>query len=286
MAPITRLAAIALVFTALASASPSPVLAPSAPDAPAPAFVRDGNYAVAAAPKTPKVKAPKVKVKGTSVPVGKVIERCTTKGVVAITFDDGPGHDTDKLLEYIRSRKEKPKVTFFINGNNGDLLEKDKVKLAALKKAYADGHQIASHTWSHPHLTKLSEDGVKKEMTNLEAVIKRQIGKVPAYMRPPYGETNSKVLKVLAALKYHVINWSLDTNDWQHPNDVKKGLKVYEDNLNAKSLKEFGHIVLEHDTEGLTPTQLGPQAIDLAIKRGFKVVTVAECLGDKGNEYK
>lgn len=89
-----------------------------------------------------------------------VIYRCTIPGTIAITFDDGPFLYTNGLLDILRSRNVK--ATFFFNGNNYGRIEDF---ASAVKRAYVDGHQVASHTWDHKDLTTLSPGDALEELT-------------------------------------------------------------------------------------------------------------------------
>ena len=71
------------------------------------------------------------------------------------------------------------KATFFVVGQ-----EVAKSPLA-LKKIFDDGHQIGIHTWSHPQLTKLSDDEVVAEIVWTAQIIKDITGVSPELFRPP-----------------------------------------------------------------------------------------------------
>lgn len=80
--------------------------------------------------------------RGSPVPVGAVIDRCTVPGTVALTFDDGPFIFTDKILNILRANGVR--ATFFVTGqlyanivNHGELVQ----------RAIAEGHQVGSHTY-------------------------------------------------------------------------------------------------------------------------------------------
>lgn len=73
---------------------------------------------------------------------GTVITKCTRPGVLALAYDDGPYQYTSQLIDILDAAGAK--ATFFWTGtlygciyNSADVA----------KKAYASGHQIASHTW-------------------------------------------------------------------------------------------------------------------------------------------
>ena len=69
------------------------------------------------------------------------------KKQVALTFDDGPGPYTDKLLEGLREREVR--ATFFLIGEN--LAGREET----VRRMVQDGHLIGSHTDTHVELTKL-----------------------------------------------------------------------------------------------------------------------------------
>ncbi|KAF9178386.1 hypothetical protein BGZ51_005939 [Haplosporangium sp. Z 767] len=268
MAPITRLAFVAMLFSA-AVVNAAPFIAPVDPT---PALAQVDSLATAPESLNPEI------FKRAGV---KIIERCTKKRTVAITFDDGPFQYTNGLLDILK--KKKVKATFFVNGDNNGQIGNYK---AVIQRAYKEGHQIASHTWSHADLTTLTEEKVIAEMTNLDNAIKGMIGRRPVYMRPPYGSTDPTTQAILAKLGYTIVLWSQDTNDWQHPTDVEASMKVYRSALGAKNaVKQPGHIFLQHDTHQVTATLLATQAIDYARKMGFKVVTVGECLGQPKSKW-
>ena len=55
-----------------------------------------------------------------------------------------------------------------------------------IKRMYNEGHQIASHTWSHADLCAITSAQRKDEMWKLEMAVRNIVGVVPTYMRPPY----------------------------------------------------------------------------------------------------
>jgi peptidoglycan/xylan/chitin deacetylase (PgdA/CDA1 family) len=65
--------------------------------------------------------------------------------VVALTFDDGPGPYTDRLLGILNDHNAR--ATFFLIGN----------KVAAnpdgAKRIAEAGMEVGKHTWEHPNMT-------------------------------------------------------------------------------------------------------------------------------------
>ncbi|KAF9125946.1 hypothetical protein BGW39_007026 [Mortierella sp. 14UC] len=173
-----------------------------------------------------------------------------------------------RLLDILKERGVK--ATFFVHGHNiGDIYQYGWV----VKRAYREGHQIASHTWAHADLATLSYDQINTQMTQLDNALKSILGVRPVYMRPPYGNLNSAATDYLNDHGYKIVKWRVDTNDWAHPHDTDASLSAY------KRAGGSGFIALEHDTYESTVSDLVPRAIECAKIRGWELVTVGECLG-------
>ena len=183
---------------------------------------------------------------------------------IALTFDDGPNATlTPKLLDLLAARHLK--ATFFVVGQNAA----DHPEI--LRRAVREGHEIGNHTWSHPNLGKMSDDGVRRELQKTEDAIVAAIGKKPTLMRPPYGSITAHEKKwIHEEFGYRIILWDVDPLDWKRP-----GPNV----VTARILKETkaGSIVLSHDIHPPTIEAM-PATFDQLIKKGFKSVTVTELL--------
>lgn len=139
----------------------------------------------------------------TIVSYNTIIEQCTVPGVIAITYDDGPGPYTDELLEILDTNQVK--ATFFVNGNNnvGPITEGNLPDV--LQRTYAAGHHIGSHTWSHPNLDSLSHTERTEQMEALRDALSGIIGYEPTYMRPPFFACGTQCLEDMASLEYRVV---------------------------------------------------------------------------------
>ncbi|KAJ7711220.1 hypothetical protein B0H14DRAFT_2414735, partial [Mycena olivaceomarginata] len=103
---------------------------------------------------------------------------------------------------YLRSISDKftvagAKATFFFNGNNWDCIYSPN-QISNIKYAYAAGHQIGSHTWSHADLTLLSTPQIHDMMFHMEEVFLRILSIQPTFMRPPFGDYNSNIQSIAA----------------------------------------------------------------------------------------
>jgi peptidoglycan-N-acetylglucosamine deacetylase len=190
---------------------------------------------------------------------------CNVDGpYIAMTFDDGPSSQlTPRLLDILKERGIK--ATFFVVGQNAAEFPD------ILRRMADEGHEIANHSWSHPALTKLGAEGVRKQIENTNNAISAATGKRPVLMRPPYGATNSALNKRLAeeyGLK--VILWSVDPLDWKYRNSNR----VY--NYIVQNTQS-GSIILSHDIHATTVAAM-PETLDALLAKGYKFVTVSELI--------
>lgn len=146
---------------------------------------------------------------------GEGVYACTVPGTVAITYDDGPYIYTDQLLDLFASYSAK--ATFFVTGINigkGAIDNAATAWPAVIRRMYNEGHQVASHTWSHQDLSAITSQQRKDQMVHNEMAIRNILGKFPTYMRPPYSSCTaaSGCQADMAALGYVVSYFDLDTD--------------------------------------------------------------------------
>lgn len=209
------------------------------------------------------------------IPAGTFFRECTVPGVMAITFDDGPWRYTSDILSQLKEAGAN--ATFFPNGNNYGCIYETK---DILRQALEDGHQIGSHTWSHPRLTQLTADEIREDMGRLDNAFSNILDLKPRYMRPPYGSYDKDVQEVLGELGYRLVNWDIDTGD-SIGADVEESKK----NIIDAGTDGNGHIVLMHDPMKTTAEELVGWVLEYAKENELKLVTVAECLGDEAGPY-
>ncbi|KAF9517398.1 carbohydrate esterase family 4 protein [Hydnum rufescens UP504] len=196
-----------------------------------------------------------------------VYSSCVNNKQAALTFDDGPYLWLNDISKFLVAAGGKG--TFCFNGNNWACIY-DTDSQNRVKYAYAHGHQLVSHTWSHPISIP-----VHNEMWRIEQALERIVGVSPAFMRPPYGNYNNLVLEVAKQRNQSVIMWDLDTGDSLGAS-VAQSEKVYSDAV-AKNPRNI--LALNHETYSGTAETIVPYAIKLLQSKGYQLVTVAECLG-------
>ncbi|KAK1973828.1 chitin deacetylase [Colletotrichum cereale] len=219
---------------------------------------------------------------------GPGIYSCIKPGDVALTYDDGPASYTNDLLDLLK--KYNATATFMITGNNNAKGEIDNATLpwaSTIKRMYADGHQIASHTWSHADLCKITSAQRKDEMYKLEMALRNILGVIPTYMRPPYSSCTAECgcEDDMKDLGYSVIYFDLDTADYLHdsPTEIQKSKDIVDRSIAAKPAASDNFLVIGHDIHQQTAYNLTEYMLQKF--QGKNLVTVGECLGDPNENW-
>ena len=190
------------------------------------------------------------------------------KPMVALTFDDGPGAYTDRLLDIFQTYGGQG--TFFLMGNKIDK------RIDTVQRIVAEGHEVGGHSWSHKELTKISAESIESQLVKTRNKIYEVTGVYSAIMRPPYGSYDDNVKAVAKKLGISAINWNVDTLDWKN----KDPDYVYKATM--KKLKS-GNIILFHDIHPTTVDAMERIIPDL-LDQGYQLVTVSQLLTAGGGE--
>ncbi|KAJ6577580.1 carbohydrate esterase family 4 protein [Mycena capillaripes] len=204
-----------------------------------------------------------------SAPKAVVYSGCTIPNTVALTFDDGPYIYGDIISQTLTSKGAKG--TFFVNGYNYNCIYSRKVA-ARLQDVYNSGHQICSHTWSHPDLTKLNATQIAAELEKIDTALFKILGIKTNFVRPPYGSYNNLARQVASQMNKSFILWDFDSGD-------SVGATLQQSEAAYKQAMGNITIALNHETEKTTAMSLVEFAIDKFQEAGYKLVTAAECLG-------
>jgi len=214
------------------------------------------------APKQPSAKATPGPARGPSITFSWIH---VDGPYIAMTFDDGPSAKlTPKLLDLLAARHIK--ATFFVIGEN--VAENPEIVARAAK----EGHEIGNHSWSHPNLARMSDDGVRAQLQKTDDAIRTAIGARPTLLRPPYGNLGARQKKwINEEFGYKIILWDVDPNDWKRPGPMVVTNRIMKET-------RAGSIVLSHDIHPGTIEAM-PSTLDQLAEKGFKFVTVSELIG-------
>jgi peptidoglycan/xylan/chitin deacetylase (PgdA/CDA1 family) len=197
---------------------------------------------------------------------------CAVVKCVALTFDDGPGPYTDRLLQILKDNDAK--ATFFLIGN------KVAANPTGAKRIADAGMEIGNHTWEHPNMTTIPPEDIASQFSRTNDAIAGATGRTPALYRPAGGLSNDAVRQAAGRLGLAEILWDVIPFDWA--NDSNTAATRY---LLMTQIKP-GSVVLFHDTYSST-VDLVYQFIPVLKANGYRLVTVSELLGARapGSSY-
>lgn len=192
-----------------------------------------------------------------AVPQTETISNETKK--VALTFDDGPGDSTERLLQGLKERNVR--ATFFVVGEQVEKYPE------VVKKMQEDGHLIGNHTYRHVQLNTMKEEEAIQEVEKNNSLLKEITGQEILFLRPPFGEC-SKCLK--NDLNMMVVLWDVDPLDWAVLNTDIVVRRVVENVAEDD-------IILLHDIYE-TSVDAALQIVDILQNEKYEFVTVEELL--------
>lgn len=251
--PTRSLAVLAALMTLLTAC------APAVPSGSAPATATSSGAAPTPPTSTPATTEPSASPSPSAAPVD-----CRKLKCVALTFDDGPGPQTSKLLDTLV--KERVPAAFFLVGRM--LRQHPDV---ARRIARTPGMTIANHTVTHPMLTRIAPSKARDEIVGNTTLIRRITGVRPSYFRPPYGLHNRATDAVAKGQGQAVILWSAGALDWQYDTPAK---------IVEVTLPQIapGAIVLAHDIHPWTIKAV-PTLIQRLRAKGYTLVSLDDILG-------
>ena len=187
----------------------------------------------------------------------------TNENKVAFTMNCAwNADDIDQILTVLKENNTK--ITFFMVG---DWIEKFP---EAVKKISDEGHEIASHSDTHPHVNNLTYEQNIEEIEKSNDKIEQITGKRTNIYRAPYGEYNNTVVKAAQDKGYYIIQWNLDTLDYS-------GLTGEQMWDRLKDKIKAGDIILSHNG-----TKNTANSLDMLIKniksKGLEVVTISDLI--------
>ena len=214
-----------------------------------------GGYIVANGSKTAQTVAKK-----RALPIYSV-ER--EEKIISISFDCAWGVDyTDKLIEIMD--KNGVKCTFF-----AVQFWVEKYPEYA-KKIVEAGHELGTHSKTHPYMSKLSKEKIKEELISSSTAIENTVGKKPDLFRAPYGDYNDTLIKTAKEVGLYTIQWDVDSLDW-------KNLSAQEIALRVINGVKNGSIILCHNN-GLHTAEALPMIISTLQNKGYKFVPIGELI--------
>ncbi len=126
------------------------------------------------------------------------------------TFDDGPHPErTPRVLDALAAAGAK--AVFFLVGGQAERHP------ALVRRIAAEGHQVGNHSWSHPWMVWRSRRTIEREFDRTQALLAELAGSPPRHARPPYGQRDARVYRVLRERGLVPVLWSRNLRDYWNP---------------------------------------------------------------------
>ena len=170
-------------------------------------------------------------------------------GVIYLTFDDGPGTETPRLLEILA--RYNAKATFFVVNTPF---------ASTISQIAEGGHALAMHSATHDFASIYSSDEAYfADLEKIESVIEQYAGYRPSMLRFPGGASNTVSKKYSAGIMtrltqevtdrgYVYFDWNVDSDD---AGSARTAEEVY-NNVIKGCYNRTSSIVLMHDIRSYT----------------------------------
>ncbi|MCW2842946.1 MAG: polysaccharide deacetylase [Nocardioides sp.] len=181
-----------------------------------------------------------------------------SRGLVALTFDDGPSATVTPRLVRVLKRLDVP-ATFFMVGSR-IASAPDAARLVA-----RSGFAIGNHTWAHTDLTTQSRAEIRDALRDTRREMRR-VGITPTdLVRPPYGSVDARVRRVLAHDGYVPVLWTVDSRDWVAGRGPGAIVATVLSEVRPHPTDPAADIVLQHD--GVTNSPATVRALPQEVAR-------------------
>jgi peptidoglycan/xylan/chitin deacetylase (PgdA/CDA1 family) len=183
---------------------------------------------------------------------------------VALTFDDGPGRLTARVLDVLAAAGASG--TFNVLG------ERVRGREALLRRVLDEGHEIGSHAYHHERLEGRPIEAYR-QLQRTNRALAAATGATPRLFRAPYGSVSTGVVRAARLAGFVTVGWDVDPRDYEEP----PAATILERVVQAT---RPGSIVLLHDDRrALEATAVALEGILEALSaRGLRFVTVSDLL--------
>ncbi len=206
---------------------------------------------------------------------------------LALTFDDGPSDPyTEQILDVLR--RFGVRATFFVIGENAEHHP------GLLRRMWQEGHEIGSHTFTHPNMAAISTRRARLELNATQRVLQSVLGRTTLLFRPPYNAdaeptSAEEVRPILLAsqMSYLTIGELIDPQDW-NLRVVQPGGSIHHrtaqeiaQDVIQQALRGTGNVILLHDGGGDRSQTVAALSIIIPYlqQKGYRFVTASQLIG-------
>ena len=194
----------------------------------------------------------------------------TDTSSVALTFDDGPSPDTERVLDVLSAHGAR--ATFFMVGQHAERHARTARRVAV------EGHEVGNHSYSHPVFLYRGARETRRQLSRAQSAIEEVSGARPRFSRPPCGVRTPAYFRAARAMGLRTVQWTVAGFDWK---------RIGEREIARRVLKGAGAgaIILLHDGDSEGRERRGETVAALPLifeglkERGLKVEPLSRLLG-------
>ena len=209
-----------------------------------------------------------------TVSEGRKLEKVGER-TVYLTFDDGPGEHTARLLDVLG--KYDVKATFFVTCKGSDDL---------ILREFKEGHTVALHTCSHNYAIYQSAETYFSDLNAISNRVSRITGKEAKLIRFPGGSSNAIsarynkgimtfLISEVERRGYKYFDWNVSSGDAS--NNVSTAEVVFSNVINGVDRRGEGSfsVILQHDIKGFSVDAV-EGIIQYGLSNGYKFEALTE----------
>ena len=158
---------------------------------------------------------------------------------VYLTFDDGPSEHLPRILDILKAYDVQ--ATFFMIGNTFASPDTHDI----IRRVIAEGHYIGVHSMTHSYIRLYTQGYAVQEMIDAQRLLGDIIGFRPRLVRFPFGSEaglTEAMREEAYAAGLRMWDWTVDSEDWLHPDDPDKVLEIIKSQLHGNR-----EVVLFHE---------------------------------------
>ena len=189
---------------------------------------------------------------------------------LALTFDACSLPTNDRIDQGVLDTliKEQVPATLFLGGK---WMEDDAAVVATLARNAQ--FELASHSYLHPHLMRLSPRALDEELQRSQADFEKLVGHQASYFRAPYGELDARVVLALTRNGLAPVQYDLPSGD-PDPHFTKKVLVKWV----VGHAQPGGIVVMHINGNGKHTAEALPDIVEGLRKKGFELVRLSDLL--------
>ena len=193
--------------------------------------------------------------------------------LIYLSFDDGPGPFTDRLLDVLALYNVK--ATFFVTGLRPDYA-------GCIGRAWREGHSIGVHSASHNYRRiYASEEAFLADFKAMQDVIREQTGQETKLFRFPGGSSNtvsrfnrgimSRLTRMMSDMGYVYFDWNVSSGDAGGTESTERVLQNIIDGCSSRRVS----VVLQHDVKEFSVDAV-EQVIVWGLSNGYRFAALDE----------